>query len=1334
MALPTAIAVEEGLTDDTYFTLTTAPTHGTATIHPESGNWTYTPNANYFGNDAFQVTVTDDLQGTTPALLQITVTPVDDPAIITGDFNATIAEDGVANGDLNAVDIEGLTDDTYFTLTTAPTHGTATIHPESGNWTYTPNANYFGNDGFQVTVTDDLQGTTPALLQITVTPVDDPAIITGDFNATIAEDGVANGDLNAVDIEGLTDDTYFTLTTAPTHGIATIHPESGNWTYTPNANYFGNDGFQVTVTDDLQGTTPSNLQVTVTPVDDPAIITGDFNATIAEDGVANGDLNAVDIEGLTDDTYFTLTTAPTHGTATIHPESGNWTYTPNANYFGNDGFQVTVTDDLQGTTPSNLQVTVTPVDDPAIITGDFNATIAEDGVANGDLNAVDIEGLTDDTYFTLTTAPTHGIATIHPESGNWTYTPNANYFGNDGFQVTVTDDLQGTTPALLQITVTPVDDPAIITGDFNATIAEDGAANGDLNAVDIEGLTDDTYFTLTTAPTHGTATIHPESGNWTYTPNANYFGNDAFQVTVTDDLQGTTPALLQITVNPVDDPAIITGDFNATIAEDGAANGDLNAVDIEGLTDDTYFTLTTAPTHGIATIHPESGNWTYTPNANYFGNDGFQVTVTDDLQGTTPALLQITVNPVDDPAIITGDFNATIAEDGAANGDLNAVDIEGLTDDTYFTLTTAPTHGTATIHPESGNWTYTPNANYFGNDGFQVTVTDDLQGTTPALLQITVTPVDDPAIITGDFNATIAEDGAANGDLNAVDIEGLTDDTYFTLTTAPTHGIATIHPESGNWTYTPNANYFGNDGFQVTVTDDLQGTTPALLQITVTPVDDPAIITGDFNATIAEDGVANGDLNAVDIEGLTDDTYFTLTTAPTHGIATIHPESGNWTYTPNANYFGNDGFQVTVTDDLQETTPALLQITVTPVDDPAIITGDFNATIAEDGVANGDLNAVDIEGLTDDTYFTLTTAPTHGIATIHPESGNWTYTPNANYFGNDAFQVTVTDDLQGTTPALLQITVTPVDDPAIITGDFNATIAEDGVANGDLNAVDIEGLTDDTYFTLTTAPTHGIATIHPESGNWTYTPNANYFGNDAFQVTVTDDLQGTTPALLQITVTPVDDPAIITGDFNATIAEDGVANGDLNAVDIEGLTDDTYFTLTTAPTHGIATIHPESGNWTYTPNANYFGNDAFQVTVTDDLQGTTPALLQITVTPVDDPAIITGDFNATIAEDGVANGDLNAVDIEGLTDDTYFTLTTAPTHGIATIHPESGNWTYTPNANYFGNDAFQVTVTDDLQGTTPALLQITVTPVDDPAIITGDFNATIAEDGVANGD
>ena len=54
-----------------------------------------------------------------------------------------------------------------------------------------------------------------------------------------------------------------------------------------------------------------------------------------------------------------------------------------------------------------------------------------------------------------------------------------------------------------------------------------------------------------------------------------------------------------MTVNPVDDPAVISGDFNANINEDGVATGDLNASDIEGLTDGTYFTVLTPPTHGL---------------------------------------------------------------------------------------------------------------------------------------------------------------------------------------------------------------------------------------------------------------------------------------------------------------------------------------------------------------------------------------------------------------------------------------------------------------------------------------------------------------------------------------------------------------------------------------------------------------------------------------------------------------------------------------------------------------------------------------------------------------
>ena len=61
----------------------------------------------------------------------------------------------------------------------------------------------------------------------------------------------------------------------------------------------------------------------------------------------------------------------------------------------------------------------------------------------------------------------------------------------------------------------------------------------------------------------------------------------------------------------------------------------------------------------------------------------------------------ITINAVDDPAVITGDTSGSGAEDTAITGDLNARDPERLTDDTYFTVSTNPSNGTASI-PKRG--------------------------------------------------------------------------------------------------------------------------------------------------------------------------------------------------------------------------------------------------------------------------------------------------------------------------------------------------------------------------------------------------------------------------------------------------------------------------------------------------------------------------------------------------------------------------------------------------------------------------------------------------------
>nr|NIM74261.1 hypothetical protein [Gammaproteobacteria bacterium]NIN37175.1 hypothetical protein [Gammaproteobacteria bacterium]NIO26033.1 hypothetical protein [Gammaproteobacteria bacterium]NIO66646.1 hypothetical protein [Gammaproteobacteria bacterium]NIP65799.1 hypothetical protein [Gammaproteobacteria bacterium] len=74
----TAVDTADGLTDGTYFTVTTDGTDGTATIDPSSGLWSYTPNADFNGTDSFTVTITDDDGHTATQVITVTVTQVDD--------------------------------------------------------------------------------------------------------------------------------------------------------------------------------------------------------------------------------------------------------------------------------------------------------------------------------------------------------------------------------------------------------------------------------------------------------------------------------------------------------------------------------------------------------------------------------------------------------------------------------------------------------------------------------------------------------------------------------------------------------------------------------------------------------------------------------------------------------------------------------------------------------------------------------------------------------------------------------------------------------------------------------------------------------------------------------------------------------------------------------------------------------------------------------------------------------------------------------------------------------------------------------------------------------
>ncbi|MDD1827853.1 Ig-like domain-containing protein, partial [Photobacterium sp. ZSDE20] len=173
-----------------------------------------------------------------------------------------------------------------------------------------------------------------------------------------------------------------------------------------------------------------------------------------------------------------------------------------------------------------------------------------------------------------------------------------------------------------------------------------------------------------------------------------------------------------------------------TTNEDTPINGTLSASDEDG--DSLSFTKATDPSNGSVVVD-ESGNWTYTPNENYNGDDSFTVVVSDGQGGTDTITVNIGVAPVND-APVGNDVSVTTDEDTPVSGTLNATDADG--DSLTFTKDTDPSNGSVVVD-ENGNWTYTPDENYNGSDSFTVVISDGEGGTDIVTVNVGVTPQDD---------------------------------------------------------------------------------------------------------------------------------------------------------------------------------------------------------------------------------------------------------------------------------------------------------------------------------------------------------------------------------------------------------------------------------------------------------------------------------------------------------------------------------------------------------------------------------------------------------------
>jgi hypothetical protein len=295
-----------------------------------------------------------------------------------------------------------------------------------------------------------------------------------------------------------------------------------------------------------------------------------------------------------------------------------------------------------------------------------------------------------------------------------------------------------------------------------------------------------------------------------------------------------TPGAFQPTIGGISDAFVAKiSNRPPNAAADSATTDEDTPVTISVLANDAdpdgaSLTVTdvTQGANGSVVINPDN-TVTYSPAPNFNGVDSFTYTISDGDGGSDTATVTVTINPVND-APVAVDVSAATDEDVSVQINLAATDIDNS--NLTFVVVSGPMNG-ALGAISGASVTYTPNANFNGNDIFTFIANDGAAVSNVATVTITVAPVNDlPDAV--DDSASTNEDTAVTINVlaNDADVEGNT--LTVTAVGQGASGAVTIN-QDGTVTYTPNPNFSGADSFTYRASDGTALSNVATVQITV---------------------------------------------------------------------------------------------------------------------------------------------------------------------------------------------------------------------------------------------------------------------------------------------------------------------------------------------------------------------------------------------------------------------------------------------------------------------------------------------------------------------
>ncbi|HEY9066369.1 MAG TPA: Ig-like domain-containing protein, partial [Burkholderiaceae bacterium] len=685
-------------------------------------------------------------------------------------------------------------------------------------------------------------------------PVAAPDEVTTSINvpttfAVLGNDSDRNGDTLAV--------TAATLAN-PAQGSVVVNAD-GTLTYTPATNVSGPVAITYTISDGHGGSASATATVTVGANHEPA--GADAARTLPEDGryaVATADFGYADSDAAQTFAAVRIDSIPAAGSLLLNGTAvgagtliaaadiaaGHLVFVPSANANGASyasfGFSVQDSAGAFDTTPNTINFSVTPVNDAPVAHDDLAATpintpatiavLANDGDVDGDTLTVSGATLAD---------PALGSVAVNPD-GTLAFTPAPNVSGAVVVHYTIADPSGATSTASVTINVGANTPPDAANATF--TLPEDTGrsfAPADFGFSDADAGQTFANVRIDTLPAAGTLTFNSspvfagqvvaasDLAQLVFTPAADAHGSHyaTFTFSVQDSAGAfdIAPNTITLDVTPVNDAPVAVDDLAATPINTAIASITVlgNDHDLDG--DALSVTAATLANPALGTVAINADNTlSFTPASNVSGPVEIHYTVSDGQGGSATAVLTVDVGANTPPA--GADQTLVIAEDTSrsfAAADFGYADVDAGQAFANLRIDTLPAAGTLSFNgspivagqviaaSDLAQLVYTPAADANGTAyaSFTFSVQDSAGAFDPVPNTITldVTPVADPAVITGTNEGATVEDTTltASGKLDIADPDAGEAAFVVQTNTAGAHGTFSIDA-AGHWTYALN--------------------------------------------------------------------------------------------------------------------------------------------------------------------------------------------------------------------------------------------------------------------------------------------------------------------------------------------------------------------------------------------------------------------------------------------------------------------------------------------------------------------------------------------------